>query len=67
MGKALLQKPSTLTPSKKLNSTVDADSQQATLKELLQQMDNQLTTAAKDLMQPRQQAIDAILSKAAHS
>lgn len=66
MGKTLLQKPSSLTPTTKLPQPMvdDAIYQQTTLKSLLKEMDTQLANATSDLLQPRQQAIDAILKKA---
>lgn len=65
MGKTLLQKPSTATAQKKISGVMEiAYQQKTTLTGLLQELDDKLADAAKDLIQPRQQAIDALLKKA---
>ena len=63
MGKTLLQSFTGHSEEQENTATVTGDNENKMLAELMREMKGNLQDAAKDLLQPRQEAVDSLLKK----
>ncbi len=66
MGKTLLQNFTGNSEANENTATVTGVTENKMLAELMQEMKGHLQDAAKDLVQPRQEAVDQLLKKVLH-
>lgn len=66
MGKTLLQNFAGNSEANENTATVTGVTENKMLAELMQEMKGHLQDAAKDLVQPRQEAVDELLKKVLH-
>ena len=66
MGKTLLQSFIGNSEAQENTATVTSVNEKKMLADLMQEMKGHLQDAAKDLMQPRQEAVESLLNKVLH-